>query len=97
VANRVEAFPVLWNSDNMKALSNEICEGSGKEHLLSHVDEPNGRGTCGHCRQTMQFELVNGAMVPPVHFKPAKPKGLKKRLSLAKNRNPTLGRNRSGR
>jgi hypothetical protein len=87
----------LWHSPDMATTSKQICNGSGKASLLGHVDEPDGRGTCGACRQTVQFELVNGIMVPTEHWKPAKPKRRKKLPPASKSRNPASGRNRSRR
>jgi hypothetical protein len=77
---------LLWHSDNMKALSSAICEGSGKEHLLSHVDEPDRRGVCGFCKRTLVLEVLNGIMILPKHFKPAKPKRPKKSIAPSKKR-----------
>src|SRR5260370_3036590 len=85
----------VWHCSDMRTASKRICEGSGKTSLLSHVDEPDGRGICGVCRQAVQFKLLNGVMVPIEHFKAAKLNHRKRLPPAAKSLNPGSGRNPS--
>jgi len=62
----------------MKTVNDATCNGSGRDNLLNHVDEPTGEGTCGICRAKVKFELVEGVLVPREHDRLKKVKVKKK-------------------